>query len=340
MARTNVEASFRQSKQPRQQPPQEAFAPTKKPRTSLSAGRAPKKGATPARTRPTASDGEGDSGDGEPALPGAHEAAFARVWKEIKALPNDQVRRITLHVPSTAILALGALPAMQALRGAMIAELVNPPLEALDKLEDYALAAAHAHASVLPEDEGETELRVLVTEATPLRERLLLSAEAAASFGLLDAKQVAAIRRGSGHIDTAQDLWALATLFHKAWPTLRSRVACTQDDLARAAELSNRLLKALGRRNQGTDGANDPVEAQEQLGKAYELFRRAYEACRHAIVYLRRHEGDADDIAPPLGHSRRRARSASNDEPDPTEADPPTPEPTTSGEGEGEVDGG
>lgn len=330
MTRTNLEALTHQqpNRTTRQlAPPKEASRPAKKPRASSAAGRALKPGARPARPKPKGGDGADDGeGDGDAARASAGAAvsdegaaAFARLRAEIEALPRAEVRPITVHVPSAAMLALGALPKMLSLREAMTAELTHPPLEALDKLEDYALAAARAHARALPGAEGETNLRTLLNEAAPLRERLLLNAGSLASFGLLDATTVAAIRQGTGHLDTAQDLTALGMLYLDAWPVLASKTPFERAELERAIELGSLLLKALGRRHQGTDGSGEPVDVEEQLGKSYELLRRSYEACRHAIVYLRRDEGDADVIAPPLGHSRRRGRTKPADEPDGTD---------------------
>ncbi|HEU4533794.1 MAG TPA: hypothetical protein VFS00_06735, partial [Polyangiaceae bacterium] len=316
------------------------------------AGRAPKKkAASSVRSAAKASGGDGDGeggegGDGDGGdgghrgrlpVPSAHEAAFARVRPALDALPRDQARPLTLHVPSAVVLALGALPRLLALREAMRAALTEPPLEALDHLKDYALAAAHAHANALPEDAAETALRALLNEATPLRERMLRSAEAIVSFGHFDAKRVAAIRRGNGHLDTAQDLAALGTLFRDAWPTLGSKTLLTRADVERAIALSESLLETLGRRRQGTDGAADPREADELLAKAFELFRRAYEECRHAVVYLRRREGDADTLAPPLGHSRRRARRPQGDEPADHAPDPAAPDPREPTDGDADA---
>jgi hypothetical protein len=281
------------------QPPNEAIRPTKKARTSLGAGL------------------------------NQSEGALARVQAEIKALPYEETRRITVHVPSASMLALGALPKMRALREVMIAELVNPPLEALDNLEDYALAAAHAHACLLLQDDGETQVRALLAEASPLRESLLLSAELLAHRGLLDGRMVAAIRRGTGRLDTAQDLSALTKLFLDAWPAIGSKTPFTRAEVEHAGKLGDQLLGALGRQQQRTDGSDEPGELEEQLAKAFELFRRAYEACRHAVVYVRRNEGDADSIAPPLGQSRRRPRRPGADEPAPVEPAPAEPDPAT-----------
>ncbi|HEU4407463.1 MAG TPA: hypothetical protein VFS43_19510, partial [Polyangiaceae bacterium] len=240
-------------------------------------------------------------------------------------------------VPAAAMLALGALPRMLALRDALAAEFAPSLLATLDALEDYALAAYLAHARARPRDGGETQLRELLNEAGPLRERLLAMAGALVTFGIFDAKQVATIRQGTGHLDTAGDLAALGLMFVDMWPAIGSKVLLERAEVERAIELGKLLLVALGRRNQGTDGAGDPNEAEEQLGKAFELFRRAYERCRHAILYLRRDEGDGDDIAPPLARSRRRGRGAPADEPEPEPGDGEPDEP--SGPDVGEPDG-
>src|SRR5687767_9990301 len=131
------------------------------------------------------------------------------------------------------VLVLGALPKMLGLREAMVAKLREPPLGLLDKPRDYALAA-YAHSRILPRDEGETRRRALVNEAAPLRERMLSSAETLTKFGLLDAREVAAIRQGTGHVDLAQDLSSLAALFREAGPAVVSKTALTPADLDRA----------------------------------------------------------------------------------------------------------
>ncbi|HEU4404110.1 MAG TPA: hypothetical protein VFS43_02280 [Polyangiaceae bacterium] len=321
--------------QPSNRPSKAAAQPATKARGRPKGGRAPKKGAGAARRAHEGGDDDGGDDDGEPApagggealvLTSAHELSLARVRPEIDALPAAEVRRITVHVPSACMLALGALPRMRALRDAMAAAFTDPPLAALDKLEDYAHAAYLSHARVLPRDAGETNVRALLNEAGPLRERLLAMAGALVAFGIFDAKQVATIRQGTGHLDTAGDLAALGLMFVDAWPTIGPKKLLERAEAERAIELGKRLLGALGRRNEGTDGAGDPDEAEEQLAKAYELFRRAYEWCRAAILYLRRDVGDGDQIAPPLARSRRRGRSAPADEPGTGEPDVDSPD--------------
>ncbi|HEU4411391.1 MAG TPA: hypothetical protein VFS43_39435 [Polyangiaceae bacterium] len=346
--RTNTEAILhlqpkRSTDQPTTQPTPQPKAPnqlskaTPKPATKArdrpKAGRAPKKGAGATRRAPKGGDGD-EGGEGEPAGPGEgaatlvladggsteRAAAYARVEAEIKAVPLASVRPINVHVPSAVVLVLGTLPRLLALRDQILEDYPKHPPETIGRLRDYALAAAHAYAQALPYDGGQTRLRALVSEAGPLRERLLASAEVLVTFGLLDGGAVAIIRRGTGHLDTAQDLLSLGVLFRRAGPALVAKTPLTPADVERATVLGELLLEALGQYREGTDGAGEPSEARARVGQAFELLRRAYEECRHVVTILRWYEGDADDIVPPLAHSRRRARRPPVAEPAP--ADP------------------
>ncbi|HEU4412984.1 MAG TPA: hypothetical protein VFS43_47520, partial [Polyangiaceae bacterium] len=130
---------------PSNRAPKAPARPATKARDRPNAGRAPKRGAGAARRAPKGSDG----GDGEPApggggsiaLTSAHELAYGRRRAEIDALPAAEVRPISVNVPAAAMLALGALPRMLALRDALAAEFAPSLLATLDALEDYALAA-------------------------------------------------------------------------------------------------------------------------------------------------------------------------------------------------------
>lgn len=319
MTRTNVEATHRKLKKTSQRAPKRALPSAKKPRSARSS-----KGGTPAARSAPAKKGAASAGDDDPALRAEGAAAFARVRADMEALPADQVRRINVYVPAAVLVALGARPRLLGLRDQMRALAGHPP-DTLDKLRDYALATAYAYVRALPRDVDETQLRALLSEATPLRGRLLRSAELLVDFGLVDATRVAIIRRGTGHVDTALDLSALGTLFRDAWPAVAAKTPVTPAEVDRAEALGLLLLEALGQRQQGSDGTGAPREAQEQLAKVYELFFRTYDECRRAVLYLRWHQGDADAFAPSLQQGRRRGRAAPSDEPagDDPEGDEP-----------------
>ncbi|HEU4405361.1 MAG TPA: hypothetical protein VFS43_08745 [Polyangiaceae bacterium] len=240
------------------------------------------------------------------------EAAFARVRAQLEALLPKQIRRINLYVPAAVAIALGTLPKLRGLREPMLA--LPGGAGSLDKLEDYALAALYAHALTLPRGGAETRPRALLREATPLREKLLVSAEMLAHFGLLEAARVAAVRKGSGYLATAQALVALSALFRASWADVGSKTPVTSAEVERAAQLAPLLVEAFGRRRQGANGSGAPTEARDRLARAYTLFFNAYDDCRRAAAFLRWREGDADDFAPTLKRQVHRRGGAPADE--------------------------
>ena len=259
-------------------------------------------------------------------------AAFALVQPELATVLPEEIPRITIDVGRAVSVALGALPHLRTLRSAMKTELPKHPVLLLDKLETYALAAWYAHLLVIPPAGDSTPVKNLLEEATPLRESLLIAAEALAHCGLVDAKRVAEIRSGQGYLDLASDMVALAALFLGSWEKLNKNTAVNLRQVQRAAELGPELLAALGERGQqpGVEGAAD------QRLRAFALFMRAYDACRRAVAYLRWDEGDADAVAPSLfkGRGRRRPSepepatddvAGSETEPEPVSAEPEAP---------------
>jgi hypothetical protein len=265
--------------------------------------------------------------------PDEAEAAYGRALPAIEAVPLDQARRVNLHVPTAVTIVLGALPSLLGLRddlatlpkrGDTAPWLPGGVVEALSLLRDYALATAFAYVATTPYAESETALRSRLGEATPVRDRLLVGAEALAHAGYFDATRVASIRSGTGHIDTANDLIGLAALYRGRWHEISTKTAVARADVDRAAELGSSLLEMLGQRRLGTDGNGGPGKHEVILRKSFALTSGTYNECRRAVVYLRWHEGDADVIAPSL-FQRRRGRSTPVEEPggeEPVEGDP------------------
>ncbi|MGK3992261.1 hypothetical protein [Sorangium sp. So ce1024] len=238
------------------------------------------------------------SSPAKPGAPSEAAKAFALVEPEL-----DDVREvvpINVDVPRAVSVAIGAVPHLQALRPRFVEELPKHPLSQLDKLQTYALAAWYAHLLALPASGGQDALKGLLAEAAPLREDLLVAAEALAHKGIVDAQRVAEIRRGQGHLDTANDLVALAALFGEAWDAVKNRTTVEWEDVERASRLGPELLVALGARQQPGVPAPKAGDAAERRARAFTLLVNAYDACRRAASYLRWNEGDADAIAPSL----------------------------------------
>jgi len=232
--------------------------------------------------------------------------AFESVRDEIVAVTTDALVHINLDVPRTAR------------RGLVVAERVKPLFPELsimshldfatvEKLPIYALALMHAHAQAEAPDESKVPLAVLLAEAVPLRADLLQVAEMLAHFGLVSSEQVAFIRRGQGHADTAADVSALGVLLGDAWPSIKGKVVIERKSIDRAIVLGAELQRAIGVRESDEDPLGEPTDARRMRAKAFTLFMAAYDECRRGVSHLRWHEGDATSIVPSL-YPRRGVR--------------------------------
>jgi hypothetical protein len=227
--------------------------------------------------------------------PQAAAEAFTKIEPELAAIGADELAPLEVDVAAAVSAALAAVPRIREHREAIVEQLPQHPIEPLDKLETYALAAwyahlAHTYASTSPEAG-----KAMIEEAQRLREGLLIAAEALAHRGLLDADAVARIRKGSGHADTAGDLSALGALFASSWGRVSSKTAVERTEIDRALELGPAVMVAITVKKHGVKG-----DSGELRSRAFALLAQAYESCRRALAYLRWKEGDLDAIAPSL----------------------------------------
>jgi hypothetical protein len=266
--------------------------------------------------------------EGPPISPSETAAAVVRVRPALDQLPEGPVPRVNVHIPTAVLIVLGVLPHLEPMRDDIEA-LPAFDAEPVWQLRDLGLALLYLYARTLPSASNETRLQTLLAEATPLRERLLAGAEGLAYFGLVDAKRVAAIRAGKGHLDTANDLIALAQLFKARWAEVAGKTPITWAEIERAEALGPELVDALGKRRAGTEDADGADRDAHDCARLFGLFARTYDQARRAVSFLRWNEGDVDALLPSLYQGRRRTRGAGPDEPAPQEPGPtPLPGPT------------
>jgi hypothetical protein len=238
-----------------------------------------------------------------PSAPNAAADAFAKIEPELASLTAEELAPLPADFGAAVNAVLAAAPRIHEHREAMGEQLPKHPLALVDKLESYAQAAWYAHLLHTYSANGPEALKALVDEATKLRDGLLIAAEALAHRNLLDADAVARIRKGSGNADLAGDLVALAALFKESWGKVASKTAVERHEIDRAAELGPAVMVALHAKKH----AGKPVDTEAQRARAFTLLSRSYDACRHALAYLRWKEGDAESIAPSL-HKKKAGR--------------------------------
>jgi hypothetical protein len=247
--------------------------------------------------------------------------AYDHLIDEIRAVPDSDLIIVNIDIPTSVTTALGALPEIVALRPRVVSEMPNYDIVRFDKLEAYTLAVGHAHALFLAASTPTESIDELSSQAVATREMLFSDASALAKRNLVDRQRLSELKGANGYRNTAFDVMALAAMLRDAWPNIVGKTALELSELDRAEMLADRLLTAVGLRDQGPAII---AEASENRQKAFTLFVSAYDYVRRAVSFLRWSEEDVERIAPSLYAGRGTGRRK------PTDPQPPVPPPVAS----------
>jgi hypothetical protein len=237
---------------------------------------------------------------------------YQRLSDEIRAVPDSALVGINIAVPPAVATVLGAVPRIRELRPSM-ASLPAVDIAEIDKLEDYALALAHAHTLYLAASEPPQPIEQLVTDGTSLRHLLLADATALAARGHVNEQRLKEVRGSTGYLDLAFDLTTLAALMREALSAGANRPVVYPAELDRAETIAEQLMAAVGSRTQVPAVV---AAAGDVRQRAFTLMVHAYDEARRAVSFLRWRQGDADAVAPSLYAGRtgkRRTGAAAQD---------------------------
>ena len=224
------------------------------------------------------------------------ERALAAVQGEIRAVPEAELMHITIDVRVAAVNTVARLPRLLELRDPM-ACLGGFDIGALDRLRDYALAAAHAYFLHRMSRVTPAEVTKLGARAEKRRSILLADISALVVRGLVDGVLLERLVGPVGYRNVAYDLIQLRNIAVGAWPRIAGKTALTTEELERDATLASRLLMAIGARSVTPV---EPSEAALLRDQAFALFAQKYDQVRRAVTFVRWSEGDADSYAPSL----------------------------------------
>lgn len=243
--------------------------------------------------------------------------AYARHVQAARALPDAQVMScrgevaLVLHNVRLGVLAV------QAHEERIKKELPAIPLAELWLLPEIATALVYA-TDQINGPATKTEIAQKLARLRQIREPMLLIAEGLALYGLLPGERVAAIRAGSGAIDTARDGIALEALYRDHAAALRNKHPFSEAELKEATELGGFLLRSVT-----PAGGRQPnaakSEAETLRDRFYTLVVARHALLRKAGFYL---FGEAVDEKVPLLQARA-SRSAKS-EPAPAPAPQPS----------------
>jgi hypothetical protein len=247
--------------------------------------------------------------------------AYARVKADWAALASDQLLQVNLEPYFAAETVLGAWVRLKTFREQM-AKLPGVNVALIDKLEDYVLALRYVQGRYVMGTKPPNNFDQLVTEANKLNDILEADARALALRGLFDGEKLARLTGGNSFKGLADDLEALASELEAVFPQIEGKTGITRDDLKAATQMATRLTRLRGEDQLSPEAV---AELTEERQRAFTQLIKAYEEARAAIAFLRRAEGDADQIAPNVYIANTRRRRAF----DPPVAKPPTTTPGT-----------
>jgi hypothetical protein len=248
-------------------------------------------------------------------------AAFQALLPEIQAVSEETLSPILIDIPTAVTTVLGVLPRIRELRPEILETLRKFDFAEFDRLEQYTLAVSHAHALHRAAHGPKLPIARMGRELVEIRDMLLSDARSLASHRLISSERLAGCRAKPGYRALAYDVLMLVEVLKEAWKDVEHRTPVTLPELDRAAAGAERLLTAVGLKDQA---APTVAEATVMRRKAFGLFLRVYARARAAVQYLRAEIGDADEIAPSLYAGRAKRRKAEADAP---EAPPAPAEP-------------
>lgn len=244
----------------------------------------------------------------------ALELARTQIRAAVFAISADRVRTYNMDPPYAASVIHNAWPH------------IEPMIESMSELPGFDLplvkripAAVNALLFVdgriprkAPPSATQIQLalnarRALVTAAQPLADR-----------GFLDATILERASAGTSFLDVGSGLLLLASELTGKWSQIVNKTIITGSEIEAAQKLGREMLSAATAR-----ADNDQIinELEDERARIATLLFDGWNEVRAALGWLRRHEGDAHDLAPSLY-----ARSSGRPKADSV---PPTPAPST-----------
>jgi hypothetical protein len=236
--------------------------------------------------------------------------AYQTLLDEIRAVPPDELTIVNLDIPTAITTVLGALPQIRAIRPQILATTQQFDIARFDKLEAYTLAVGYANSLYLAASQPSESIEKLAEEGGTMRDLLVAEATTLAQRHLIDGHRLKDLKGANGYRNLATDLFTLSAMVRDVWPSLGGKTTLQMAELDQAETLGDRLLTAVGHREQGPAVVATSAENRQ---RAFTLFIHAYDNVRRVVTFLRWDEEDVEEIAPSLyGKPTRRKSNEAN----------------------------
>ncbi len=242
--------------------------------------------------------------------------AYERFAAARAAIPEAELVRPNADVMRAVQTVVDAWPGLRGLRERWVAELPASDVRCLDELCERAFAMVHAYMSTAQATKrASDELGAMYEEAKVFRTKLTELGRALASFRIVPQDAFAGLGAAVGYRNLSIELASLAKVYRKHWSSIEGQAPVSLAQLNECERLANLLMVASFER--GSDsGENLRASAMLERQRAFTHFVQAFDEVRSALVYLRRHERDADALLPSIYGGRGPARDERDADPD------------------------
>ncbi|MDJ0762042.1 MAG: hypothetical protein QNJ97_03560 [Myxococcota bacterium] len=174
---------------------------------------------------------------------------------------------------------------------------------AFDNMRDRAQAFWHLDILLRRICDQGGRMQTLLAAAGPLRAKLVKAADYLWGDDPDLGEEVAKIRAGNSHLNRADDLGALATLFIDHWDEAETNCNVTEDEVLLAQELGAKMMTALG----GVQ-TKEVSDIRLQRDKAGEYLRQGIEDIRAAACFAFRDDPKALDRYPSIRMAKKKGK--------------------------------
>jgi hypothetical protein len=249
---------------------------------------------------------------GQEPIPGGFEpveaeSALEALEPTLMAIPRSEVRQLKVSVTNAVGIGLAYARAYAEDRPLFESSFTPETFDVSAHDNMAGRAKAFWRADILMRQAINTEgpFRLLVSEAKPLRQKLMKAARYLWGEDEELGDVVASIRKGQGYANRADDLGSLAALFTEHWDQAEGECGVKLEDIAAAEELGARILEAMS-----PSKAQVVEDVRSLRHRAGEYLRRGIEEVRWAATYVFRHTPGELERYPSL-FKKRKKRSSS-----------------------------
>src|SRR5512145_208625 len=195
-------------------------------------------------------------------------AALAQIRPELDRISREELQRQNVVAVNVVTTIRGVKQGLLELRPLM-QQLICFNIDHLDRLDLYATAFAAANAEYESSRERNKEPAAVIAEGIALRTRLMADIRVLVSRGLISPEPLKKLTRRRGYTQVSKDLLLLATLLRARSPAVAARCATTEDEVARAEALADKLMDVVSRRGEPLKAEADALDIRKRAFTAF-----------------------------------------------------------------------